>query len=57
MLLALILGTHLINALSDLKERLGRDSGSRFATAMTAILLLLILFTPNHSAPFIYFQF
>jgi alginate O-acetyltransferase complex protein AlgI len=57
LLLAAMLGTHLFNGYRDTKERLGADSGPRFAAAMTFVLLLLILFTPNHSAPFIYFQF
>ena len=57
LLLALMMATHLVNSYGDTKERLGRDLGPRFATAMTVVLLLLILFTPNHSAPFIYFQF
>ena len=57
LLILLMLTTHVVNGLGDTKERLGADSGPRFAVAMTVVLLLLILFTPNHSAPFIYFQF
>jgi alginate O-acetyltransferase complex protein AlgI len=57
LLLALMMATHLVNSYGDTKERLGKDRGPRFVAAMTVVLLLLILFTPNHSAPFIYFQF
>jgi alginate O-acetyltransferase complex protein AlgI len=57
LLLMVMMATHLLNNYANTKERLGKDSGARFATAMTVVLLLLILFTPNHSAPFIYFQF
>jgi D-alanyl-lipoteichoic acid acyltransferase DltB (MBOAT superfamily) len=57
LLIALMLATHFFNGYRNTKERLGVDRGPRFAAAMTLVLLLLILFTPNHSAPFIYFQF
>jgi len=57
LLILLMLTTHLINGHGDTKERLGANSGPGFTVAMTVVLLLLILFTPNHSAPFIYFQF
>ncbi len=56
-LLAVMMATHLFNARYRTKQRLGDDHGARFAIAMTGVLLMLILFTPNHSAPFIYFQF
>ena len=48
---------HAVNAHRRVKERLGNNRGPAFVAAMTAALLLLVLFTPNHSAPFIYFQF
>jgi len=57
LLIAVMMATHFVNGTRNTKERLGADSGPRFVTAMTFVLLLLILFTPNHSAPFIYFQF
>jgi alginate O-acetyltransferase complex protein AlgI len=57
LLVALMLATHFVNGYLQTKERLGSDHGPRFAAAMTFVLLLLILFTPNHGAPFIYFQF
>ncbi|MEP6483550.1 MAG: MBOAT family O-acyltransferase [Rudaea sp.] len=56
LLLAMMI-THVFNARFKIKDMLGTDHGIRFAMAMTGVLLLLILFTPNHSAPFIYFQF
>src|SRR5450432_158081 len=46
LLLMVMMATHLLNNYANTKERLGRDSGPRFATAMTVVLLLLILFTP-----------
>ncbi len=57
LVLALLLATHFYNGYRNTKERLGIDRGTRFVVAMTGVLLLLILFSPNHSAPFIYFQF
>lgn len=57
LVLALLLATHFYNGYRNTKERLGIDRGKRFVVAMTGVLLLLILFSPNHSAPFIYFQF
>lgn len=57
LVLALLLATHFFNGYGNTKERLGNDRGTGFVIAMTGVLLLLILFTPNHSAPFIYFQF
>jgi hypothetical protein len=54
--LALML-VHAVNGNRHVKERLGKNRGPAFVAAMTAALLLLVLFTPNHSAPFIYFQF
>jgi len=57
LLIVVMMATHVLNSHRDTKERLGTDRGPRFALAMTCVLLLLILFTPNHSAPFIYFQF
>jgi alginate O-acetyltransferase complex protein AlgI len=57
LLIAVMMAMHFLNGYADTKERLGADRGVRFAAAMSLVLLLLILFTPNHSAPFIYFQF
>ena len=48
---------HALNANRRVKDRLSDDRGPAFVAAMTAAILLLVLFTPNHSAPFIYFQF
>ena len=57
LLLLVMMATHAFDARYKTKEVLGNDRGFKFAMTMTGVLLLLILFTPNHSAPFIYFQF
>jgi alginate O-acetyltransferase complex protein AlgI len=56
LLIALML-SQFIGGYGHLKQRLSEDRGTRFAAAMTLILLALILFTPGKNIPFIYFQF
>ena len=56
---ALLLFTlmHWIGARLSLKQRLGEAPLLVHGAATLACLLLLVLFTPQYSAPFIYFQF
>jgi len=51
------LAAHWIGGRFDIKHRLGAASLPVHVAATTAVLLTLIWFTPDYSAPFIYFQF
>ncbi len=55
--LAGLLLAHVAGARYALKHRIGEGPAWLHAGATLACLLLLILLTPQHSAPFIYFQF
>ncbi len=57
LLLLALLGAHLLGGLRGTKTRLANAAMPAYATAMAALVLLLVLFTPQASAPFIYFQF
>jgi alginate O-acetyltransferase complex protein AlgI len=48
---------HWLGGRFDIKQKLGDASLPIHVAASTAALLTLIWFTPNYSAPFIYFQF
>ncbi len=48
---------HWLGARWDIKQRLGESPLYLHVAATTAALLALIWFTPDYSAPFIYFQF
>jgi alginate O-acetyltransferase complex protein AlgI len=55
--LAAFLAAHWLGARFDIKQRLGDARLPLHVAATTAALLALIWFTPDYSAPFIYFQF
>lgn len=55
--LGLFLLAHFMGNRHALKHRIGEGPLWAHSGALLACLLLLIVFTPNHSAPFIYFQF
>jgi len=57
LLLAGLLAAHLLGGTRGTKTRLATAGAGPYATAMAALVLLLVLFTPQTSAPFIYFQF
>lgn len=48
---------HWLGGRFDIKQRLGDSALPMHVAATTAALLTLIWFTPDYSAPFIYFQF
>lgn len=49
--------THWLGGRFDIKQKLGDSALPMHVTATTLALLMLIWFTPDYSAPFIYFQF
>lgn len=55
--LLLFVVMHWVGARFALKQRLGDAPLLVHGAATLACLLLLVLFTPQYSAPFIYFQF
>jgi len=57
LLLAALLAAHLLGGTRGTKTRLATAGAAPYAAAMAALVLLLVLFTPQTSAPFIYFQF
>jgi len=57
LLLSALMFAHLLGGLSGTKTRLMKSGTPAFALSMAALILVLIWFTPEHSAPFIYFQF
>ncbi len=57
LLLMALLAAHLAGGLRGTKTRLMQAGSAAYAGALAAIVLLVILFTPHASVPFIYFQF
>lgn len=55
--LTMFLLMHWIGGRFDLKQRLGASNLFWYVAALTAALLAMVWFTPDYSAPFIYFQF
>jgi alginate O-acetyltransferase complex protein AlgI len=55
--LLMFLGMHWLGGRYDIKHRIGASKLPLHVAATTAALLTLIWFTPDYSAPFIYFQF
>lgn len=57
LLLLAMLAAHLAGGLAGTKTRLSAERGPVYAFAIAGIVVMIALFTPHTSAPFIYFQF
>lgn len=57
MFVIVLLGTHWLMAKGRVKERLADAGAPVFAAFVTAMIVMLIWFTPVKTVPFIYFQF
>lgn len=57
LLLSVLFALQFVGGYGQLKDRLSESDGAMFPMALLAVALLLIVFTPVATIPFIYFQF